>query len=89
MKILLRPMDLKLQDVPDIVLACFVLHIFCEERNIEPILADMNSFIIMERVNALTKDILYIYNAKDGEPLEMQSHDILRSICCRIMEKRT
>ena len=81
-------MDLKLQDIPDIALACFVLHIFCEEQNIEPVLADMDRVIIMKRVNALTKDILYIYNTKDGEPLEVQSHDILWSIC-RIMEKRT
>ena len=30
-KILLRPMDLKLEDIPDTSLACFVLHNFCEE----------------------------------------------------------
>ena len=65
-RILLRPMDLKLEDIPDIILACLVLHNFCEERNIEPILADMDRVIIMERGNAPTKDIVYTYNTKDG-----------------------
>ena len=65
-RILLRPMDLKLEDIPDIILACFVLHNFCEERNIEPILADMDRVIIMECGNAPTKDIVYTYNTKDG-----------------------
>ena len=65
-RILLRPMDLKLEDIPDIILACFVLHNFCEERNIEPILADMDRVIIIERGNAPTNDIAYIYNTKDG-----------------------
>ena len=45
---------------------CFVFHNFCEGRNIEPVLADMDKGIIMERVNAPTKDIVYIYNANDG-----------------------
>ena len=65
-RIFLRPMDLKFEDIPDIILACFVLHNFCEERNIEPILVDMDRVIIMERRNAPTKDILYTYNSKDG-----------------------
>ena len=52
-------MDLKFKDIPDIVLACFVFHNFCEEQNIEPILADIDRVIIMERVNAPTKDIVY------------------------------
>ena len=59
-------MDLKLKDIPDIVFACFVLHNFCEERNIEPILADMDRVIIMECANVPTKDIVYTYNTKDG-----------------------
>ena len=59
-------MDLKVEDIPDIVLACFALQNFCEERNIEPILADMDRVIIMERVNAPMKDIVYIYNTNDG-----------------------
>ena len=65
-RILLRSMDLKLEDMPDIILACFFLHNFCEERNIEPILADMDRVIIMERGNAPTKDIVYTHNMKDG-----------------------
>ena len=64
--ILLRPMDLKLEDISDIVLAFFVFHNFCEEQNIEPILANMDRVILMEHVNAPTKDILYTYNTKDG-----------------------
>ena len=85
-RILLRPMDLKFEDIPDMVLACFVLRNFCEEQNIEPILADMDRVITMERVNAPTKDIVYTTTQKMAEPLEIQSHDILLSIC-RIMEK--
>ena len=81
-------MDLKFEDVPDIVLLCFVLHNFCEERNIEPILGDMDRVIIMERVNAPTKDIVYTTTRKMAEPLEMQPHDIFLSIC-RIMEKQS
>ena len=50
---------LRLEDIPDIILACFVLHNFCEERNIEPILADMDRVIIMEQENGPTKDIVY------------------------------
>ena len=65
-RILLRPMDLKLEGIPDIVLASFVLHNFCEEQTIEPIIADMDRVIIMERVNAPTKNIVYTYNTKDG-----------------------
>ena len=64
-RILLRPMDLRFEEIPDIVLACFVLHNFCEERNIEPILADMDRVIIMERVNAPTKDIVYTNKVTD------------------------
>ena len=56
----------KAQGIPDIVFACFVLHNFCEERNIEPILADMDRVNIMERGNVPTKDIVYTYNTKDG-----------------------
>ena len=64
-RILLRPLDLKFEYIPDIVLACFVLHIFCEERNIEPILADMSRVIIMERLNAPTKDTVYTNKITD------------------------
>ena len=46
-RILLKPIYLKLEDIPNIVLACFALHSFCEEQNIEPILADMDRVIIM------------------------------------------
>ena len=60
------PMDLKLEDIPDIVLACVVLHNFCEKRNIEPILIDMNKAIVMERLNAPTKDTVYTSNIKAG-----------------------
>ena len=35
-RILLRPIELKFENIPDIVLTCFVLHKFCEERNIKP-----------------------------------------------------
>ena len=59
-------MDLKLEDIPDIVLACFVLHNFCEKRNIQPILADMDRVITMENVNTSTKDIVYKYKTKNG-----------------------
>ena len=76
-RILLRPMDLKFEDITDRVLACF-----------EPILADMDMVIIIERVNSLTKDIVYTTTRKIVESLEMQSHDILR-IICRIMEKQS
>ena len=62
-------MDLELEYIPDIVLACFVLHNFCEERNIEPILVDMDRVIIMERVNAPTKDKVNTYNTKDGRAI--------------------
>ena len=68
-RILLRPMDLMLRDIPDIVLVGFALHNFCDERNIEPVLVEMDRVIIMERVNAPTKDIVYTYNRKDGEAI--------------------
>ena len=64
-RILLRPMELKFENIPDIVLACFVLHNFCEERNIEQILADMDRVIIMERVNAPTEGIVYTNKITD------------------------
>ena len=60
---------LKLQDIPDIVLVCSVLHNFCEERNIKPILAVMDRVIIMERVNAPTKDIVFTYYTNDGRAI--------------------
>ena len=59
-------MELKVEDILNIVLACFVLHNFCEERNLEPILADMDRVIMMKRVNASTKDIVYTYNTNDA-----------------------
>ena len=65
-RILLGLMDLKLEDITDIVLACFVLHIVCEERNTEPVLANTDRVIVMERVNPPTKDIVY---TKDGEAI--------------------
>ena len=65
-RILLGLMDLKLEDITDIVLARFVLHIVCEERNTEPVLANTDRVIVMERVNPPTKDIVY---TKDGEAI--------------------
>ena len=65
-RIFLRPINLNLEDIPDIVLTCFVLHNFCEERNIEQILGDMDNIIVMERLNAPTKDIVYTCNMKAG-----------------------
>ena len=65
-RMLLRPIDLKLEDVPDVILACFVLHNFCEERNIEPVLPDTDVIIINERLNQPTKDAVYTYNTSDG-----------------------
>ena len=35
-------------------------------RNIKPILADMDRVVIMEHVNAPTKDIVYTHNTNDG-----------------------
>ena len=64
-RILLRPMNLKFEDIPDIVLACFVLHNSWEKRNIEPILADIGRVIIMERVNSPTMDIVYTNKMTD------------------------
>ena len=64
-RILLRPMDLKLEDIPNVVQVCFVLHNFCEERNIEPVLVEMDRVIIMKRVNVPAKDMVYTYNKKD------------------------
>ena len=60
------PMDLKIENISDIIWACFVLHNFCKERNIEPVLDDLDRVIIMEHVNAPTKDIVYSYNTEDG-----------------------
>ena len=34
-KILLRPMDKPIEKLPNIIYACFVLHIFCEEAKDE------------------------------------------------------
>ena len=48
------------------VVTCFVLHNFCKERNIEPILADMDKVIVMERLNAPTKDIVYMCKMQAG-----------------------
>ena len=42
----------------------------------------------MERVNAPTKDIVYTTTRKMVEPLEIESHDVLWSIC-RITEKQS
>ena len=68
-RILLRPINLNLKDILDIVLTYFVLHNFCEERNIKPIPADMDHVIVMERLNAPTKDIVYMCNMKAGEAI--------------------
>ena len=65
-RILLRPINLNLEDIPDMVVTCFVLHSFCKERNIEPILADMDKVIVMERLNAPTKDIVYMCKMQAG-----------------------
>ena len=59
-------MELKVEDILNIVLACFVIHNFCEERNLEPILADMDRVIMMKRVIAPTKDIVYTCNTNDA-----------------------
>ena len=65
-RILLRPMDLKHEDIPDVVFTCFLLHNFCESRNIEPFLEGVNDIIISERVNASPADPIYSYFTKDG-----------------------
>ena len=64
-RILLRPMDLNFEDIPDILLVCFVLPNFYGERNIAPILAGLGRVIIMERSNAPTKDIVYTNKIAD------------------------
>ena len=65
-RILLRPIDLKLDDVPDIIFACIVLHNFCESKNIELNPEDVDRIIIEERSNTPSIDRIYSYFTKDG-----------------------
>ena len=65
-RILLRPMDLKLEDVPDVVYTCFLLHNFCEARNIELPLEETDHCIMIERSNVTATDKIYSYFTKEG-----------------------
>ena len=65
-RILLKPIHLKLESIPDIVLVRFVPHKFYKEKKIEPVLIDIDRVIIMERLNTPTKVIVYTYNTKDN-----------------------
>ena len=85
-RILLRSMDLKLEDILDIVMTCFVLHNFCEEQNIEPVLVDMDRVIIMERVNGTYH--YGTYNTKDSAAIRNAITQYLWSIC-EIIGKQT
>ena len=69
--ILNRPMDIKLDSLPDIIYACFVLHNYCEIKN-----CGINDYIIQQQIaidqanqnchHHASVDQLYSYNSAYG-----------------------
>ena len=66
-RILLRPIDLKLDSTPTVIHTCFILHNFCERRKIEISREEVEHVMIMERQeNKTTCDKIYSYHTLDG-----------------------
>ena len=60
-RILLRPMDIPVQKLPNVIFACFVLHNFCERQKtdvdtalVEEIILKQRSKTIIDKVNSYT-----------------------------------
>lgn len=72
-RILMRPMDIKLEDIPNAVHTCFVLHNYCEMRSTNNSLGDE---IVQQQIqweqqhqncqHHLNADQLYSYNSAQG-----------------------
>ena len=50
-RILLRPMDIPVDKLPNIIFACFVLHNFCERQNADLDTQMVDQIILNERSN--------------------------------------
>ena len=60
-RILTRPIDVNVKNVPSIILSCFVLHNYCEKRNVSVDQTSSENIVIEERrfVNKIDKLISY------------------------------
>lgn len=67
-RILQRPLDQKLDDVPNIIYSCFVLHNFCERNNKSSgdVLGDAEIIIAQEQRHQQPIDKTYSYFTSDG-----------------------
>ena len=60
-RILQRPMDISVKDIPNVILSCFVLHNFCEKNKAEVDANAVEQLIIEERscINKIDKSYSY------------------------------
>ena len=65
-RILMRPIDLKLDFIPKVIYTCFVLHNFCERKKIEIPQDEIDFVISEERSNVPTIDRIYSYHTSEG-----------------------
>jgi len=65
-RVLMRPIDLKLDFAPIVTYSCFVLHNFCERRKIDISQEEVERVITEERRNITTIDRIYSYNTIEG-----------------------
>ena len=66
-----RPLDMKLDNVPLIIYACFVLHNVCEQNDMR-----MDNNLVQRQVEhdkkvqpEIAPDRIFSYNSADGEPV--------------------
>ena len=70
-RILLRPMDIPVQKLPNVIFACFVLHNFCERQKTDVDTALVEEIILKQRSKTII-DKVNSYTTPMGERLEIQ-----------------
>ena len=65
-RILLRPMDIPVENLPNVIFACFVLHNFCERQKVEVEATLVESIMQEERFTATKVDPINSYTTTSG-----------------------
>lgn len=66
-RILLRPMDIPIEKLPNVIFACFVLHNFCEKKKAEVDQRLVEKIVLEERKGNNVKDMIHSYNSSAGK----------------------
>jgi Plant transposon protein. len=66
-RILLRPMDIPVRNLPNVIFACFVLHNFCERRKVDVDASLVEKIIMEERLKPKSTHKINTYTTPMGK----------------------